>query len=80
MKKGKMKGKAWGVLLVLIGFVLSLSVSTATVQEPYKIGVSLGITGVQGQQDSANKAVELAVEMINAKEEYMDDGKINCRR
>jgi len=63
-----MKGKAWGVLIVLIGFVLAISASAAMCQEPYKIGVSLGITGVQGAAGQRQmKAVELAVQMINAK-------------
>ncbi len=63
-----MKGKNWGVVLVVVGFVLSLSVSAGMCQEPYKIGVSLGLTGVQGAAGQRQiKAVELAAEMINAK-------------
>ena len=63
-----MKGKGWGVLIVLNGFLLALCASAVMSQEPYRIGVSLGITGVQGAAGQRQiKAVELAVEMINAK-------------
>jgi branched-chain amino acid transport system substrate-binding protein len=40
----------------------------AAAEESYPIGVSLGLTGVQGAASQRQiKAVELAVEMINAK-------------
>ncbi len=43
-KGGENERKSLGGLIILVGFVLGLMVSDVLCQEPYKIGVSLGIT------------------------------------
>ena len=54
---------------VLLAAILATGTAAAvTAQESYPIGVSLGLTGVQGAAAQRQiKAVELAGDMINAK-------------
>jgi branched-chain amino acid transport system substrate-binding protein len=54
--------------VLLAATLVAGTAAAATAQESYPIGVSLGLTGVQGAAAQRQiKAVELAVDMINAK-------------
>jgi branched-chain amino acid transport system substrate-binding protein len=62
-----MRGTAivWAAVLACLGLIGGPG---AAAQEPHRIGVSLGLSGVQGAAGQRQiKAVELAAEMINAK-------------